>query len=277
MLSLEQSLDLPRLLESAQPLLPRWAERHPALDGLDSAADVAAATRQGSEADRDDVLIALAELASPDGGDSSEAAALLCQLLIPAVVSTLLAGLSGARGLSRDDVTNLVAAQLWVAARTFPWQTHRKVAVSIQWTVRRAVLAELGFANHLVRVDRTWAATSAAGDQRLDALAPMSDQGDVPAEQELELLLANAVERGVVSRSDVELLWTLVLESQQVSGRYTSCGLMSEQVSELVGARLGVAGRTVRRRAARALDRLRAMVAGDLIDGPQTDGHGVAA
>ena len=270
MLSLEQSLDLPRLLDSAQQLLPRWAQRYPALSGLDSVADVAAATRRGSEADRDDVLIALVELASPDGGDSPEAAALLCQLLIPAVVSTLLAGISGSRELSRDDVTNLVAAQLWVAARTFPWQTHRKVAVSIQWTVRRAVLAELGFPNHLVRVDRTWAATSAAGDQRLDAL--VIDEGEMPAERQLELLLGTAVERGVVSRSDVELLWTLVLESQQVSGRYTSCGLMSERVSELVGARLGVAGRTVRRRAARALDRLRAMVAGD-----QVDGHGAAA
>ena len=69
MLSLEQSLDLPRLLDSAQRLLPRWAERYPALTGLESAADVAAATRQGSEANRDEVLIALAELASPEGGD----------------------------------------------------------------------------------------------------------------------------------------------------------------------------------------------------------------
>ena len=98
MLTLEQSLDLPCLLVSAQQLLPRWAERHPALDGLDSVADVIAATRRGSEADRDDVLVALAELASPDGGDSPEAAALLCQLLIPAVVSTLLAGISGPAG-----------------------------------------------------------------------------------------------------------------------------------------------------------------------------------
>lgn len=275
MLSLEQSLDLPRLLDSAQPLLPRWAEGHPALDGLDSAAGVTAATRQGSEADRDNVLIALAELASPGGGDSPEAAALLCQLLIPAVVSTLLAGISGARGLSRDDVTNLVAAQLWVAVRTFPWRTHRKVAVSIQWTVRRAVLAELGFTNHLVRVDRTWAATSAATAQRFDAL--VVDDGEVPAERQLELLLATAVERGVVSRADVELLWTLVLESQQASGRYTSCGLMSEQVSELVGARMGVAGRTVRRRAARALERLRVMVASERDDGHVVDGRGVAA
>lgn len=137
------------------------------------------------------------------------------------------------------------------------------------------MLAELGFANHLVRVDRTWAATSAASDQRLDAL--VVDEEDLPAERQLELLLATAVERGVVSRSDVELLWTLVLESQQVSGRYTSCGLMSEQVSELVGARMGITGRTVRRRAARALDRLRAMVAGDLIDGQEMDRHGVAA
>ena len=118
--------------------------------------------------------------------------------------------------MSRDDVTNLVAAQLWVAVRTFPWRTHRKVAVSIQWTVRRAVLAELGFANHLVRVDRTWAATSAASDQRLEAL--VVDEEDLPAERQLELLLATAVERGVVSRSDVELLWALVLESQQVVG-----------------------------------------------------------
>lgn len=275
MLSLEQSLDLPRLLDSVQQLLPRWAQRHPALYGLESVADVTAATRRGSEADRDDVLSALAELASPESGDSPEAAALLCHLLIPAVVSTLLVGISGSRGLSRDDVTNLVAAQLWVAVRTFPWRTHRKVAVSIQWTVRRAVLAELGFANHLVRVDRTWAVTSAASDQRLDAL--VVDEEDLPAERQLELLLAAAVGRGVVSRSDVELLWTLVLESQQVSGRYTSCGLMSEQVSELVGARLGVAGRTVRRRAARALDRLRAMVAGDQVDGQQIDRHGAAA
>ena len=52
---------------------------------------------------------------------------------------------------------------------------------------------------------------------------------------------------------------------------------MSEQVSELVGARLGVTGRTVRRRAARALDRLRAMVAGDQVDGQEMDRHGVAA
>ena len=272
MLSLEQSLDLPRLLVAAQRLLPKWGERYPVLDELWSVADVVAATRRGSEADRDDVLIALAELANPEGGDSLEAAALLCQLLIPAVVSTLLTGFSGARELSRDDVTNLVATQLWLAARTFPWRTHRKVAMSIRWTVRRAVFAELGFVNHLVRVDRTWAVTSTAGDQRLDALVSMADQGDVPPERQLGLLLSTAVERGVVSRPDVELLWTLVLESEHVSGRYTSCGLMSQQVSELVGARMGVAGRTVRRRAARALDRLRSMAADD-----QDAGHGVAA
>jgi hypothetical protein len=53
-------------------------------------------------------------------------------------------------------IDEIVAAQLWIEIRTFPWRRLRKVAANILANTRTGVLRECGAHRQIERVDRTW-------------------------------------------------------------------------------------------------------------------------
>ena len=121
----------------------------------------------------DEVLLALAMLAAPDGGDDIAAAAALAKCLLPGACR--LAGWLSTlppREVFRDSqpvmagawsaverVNELVASQLWIEVRTFPWRRRSKVAANILINTRVGVLREVGDFFYVSRADRTWANT----------------------------------------------------------------------------------------------------------------------
>ena len=82
-----------------------------------------------AEADR--ALLHLAFLAARDGGDDLAAAGVLAWVLLPGAQAIV-------RALARTTsvIDEVVAAQLWVQVRTFPWRTGHRVATNILWSTR---------------------------------------------------------------------------------------------------------------------------------------------
>ena len=152
-----QYLDLEddaQLLAQAREAWAGWAEQDPrlAIVTFDELQDWLAGT---SAAVADEVLHALAVRAAIDGGDDAAAAAVLAWVLLP-----------GACALTRElrhlegEVTLMVATQLWIEVRTFPWRRLRKVAANVLMNTRTGCLREVGTAGQVRRVDRAWSATN---------------------------------------------------------------------------------------------------------------------
>ena len=131
MASLEQNLGISNMLIGVDQHMSDWGVQHRELGALGTLDDFVRATNTGTFQDRDDVLLALAARAAVDGGDSVQAAAVLCQLLVPGVLSRLFKTGAPTRGVSRDELNVAAAEHLWMQCRTFPWRTHRKIAASI--------------------------------------------------------------------------------------------------------------------------------------------------
>jgi hypothetical protein len=104
--------------------------------------------RRADPAAADDVLHGLAGLGSPTGADSLLAARVLAWALLP-----------GASALARrlasltPDIDAIVAAQLWLEIRSFPWPRLRKVAANILANTRVGVLRECG---RVLGVSQAW-------------------------------------------------------------------------------------------------------------------------
>ncbi|MGB3763718.1 MAG: hypothetical protein WA966_10880 [Ornithinimicrobium sp.] len=179
----------------------------------------------------------------------------------------------------------LVAAQLWVEVRAFPWQRRRLVAANILANTRSAVLADYGSFAHVARRDPTWARTTpleafAGGDldddtvtstQGLSAEASLwrrtvraleSDAGSGDAVDELGDVLAWAVQSHVLSCSDRLLLEGLMREARVLYERGAlrardlrqgnrlgnRAGLTSRQVTSQVARAMGLSEISTRRR-----------------------------
>lgn len=214
----------------------------------------------------DDVLLALAELAAPDGGDDVVAAGVLAKCLLPGACQ-LAAWLcrrqqnrpfgdnqpAGATGAAR--INELVASQLWIEVRTVGWQRIRRVAANILLDTRAAVLLELGDHFQLERRDRSWARTLVT-EETDEAVNPIAGVHDAGAASELADLLAWASESDVISPSDGQLLACVLEEAAFVETRNLrrGCGgFMSNEVSRRVAIRIGVSERTVRRHTSRTV------------------------
>lgn len=261
MTTLEQALGLTDLLDAAAACVPLWGLHHPDLGELLTVGDVVLGSRTGSLAARDKLLRELARLANRDAGDSPEAAALLCQLLVPGVVSKL----SRARimSLRTDEVMVVAAEHLWMQCRTFNWQGSSKVAPAVAWGVRRATLADFGICR-VTRFDRTWAATLVVDNTELEPLLDRDpvEWAESPESRFLQLL--NLAESSMVITRDQRQLLDIVVEvASQHGQRASTHGLMSREVSQQVGERLGVAASTVRRRFGDTLRVLREAVGRD--------------
>ncbi|WP_295695928.1 hypothetical protein [Lapillicoccus sp.] len=235
----------------------QWRSMHEALQVVDDLRQLPGWLSEADCADADGVLLAMAQLSAPDGGDDVVATSALAWLLVPG--ASLLAHRLG--GLS-SRVDELVAAQLWMEARTFPWRRGWKVAANVLMNTRKGVLRDLGIG---VPADQTWAHTvpvEPTADVLLEAVSSLTQNDAVAStpEQELQDVFTGAMAKNVVTRSDVELLLALARaadESELSRSTRGHGGLMSLEASDAVASARGVCGRTVRRHAARSVRDLR--------------------
>ncbi len=295
------------LLARAREQWPRWAQSDPRLVVVEDFDDLRAWLRQADPAHADQVLLALAMLAAPDGGDDLVAAGALAHALVPgaAVLAARMVALRAIwRGtqwntgvLGGEDPDKLVAAQLWLEVRSFPWRRLSHVASNILLSTRVAVLTEYGSWPQVERRDRTWAHTVALeafsyGDTSRDGdraqprsamLAGLDRAGqralfaagsgpEPSSAEELCSVLAWAAESGVIAEQDRQLLLLMVEEAwvSQDRGLFSTAevrqgnhqgncgGFTSRKLTARVAERVGLAESTVRRRTSRCMRALAA-------------------
>ena len=296
------------LLQLARRLWPEWNRAEPRLGVVEELDDLRGWLDSASHEEADRVLLALAMLAAPDGGDDLAAAAALAKCLLPGA-ARLAGWISGwlvdtpARRVMRDLqpvdavsprelINQVVAAELWIQVRSFPWRRLTKVAANIVTETKIGTLRELGQVAD--RNDRTWALTypaevlvrgdfggnglaftppygspgagELAGCRNPALLISEPDEGQ-SADVELLEVLEWAVVRDVISAEDRYLLLCLVEEAEQCSDRLIDRGefggLLATKLSQRVGRRVGRSEAMVRRRAARSVRALAVAVAAD--------------
>ncbi len=231
-----------------------WADAQPVLAKVGSAAALGGVvTDQGQQARANELLFALVRVGSADGGVDPKAATFVASLLVPG-------GNRIIRSLSSlgPDVDAIVAGQLWIQVRTYPWGDRpRAVAKNILMETRRTVLADYG-----AQTARRACLVPVAPPELTDAM----DQGPEPvvdaqvADLALLGLLAWARARGVLAREDAWLLWELVLATDDEAEPLAAGqgrGVTSLRAGVRVAAARGIAPRTVERRRDRAVARLR--------------------
>ncbi len=241
------------LLAQARGQWPTWCEQHSTLQVVDDLLELPQWLKQAPKTSADDVLHTLATLASPTGGDDVTAAGALAWALLPA--ACLLA--HRLRSLT-SRIDEVVAAQLWLEVRGFPWERQRKVAANITMNTRRGVLRHLEVGNHARQVDPAWA--------RSIPLAPTADlwrtlearahRADTPAGIELAQAFDWALQQGAIDQRDLHLLINLAVTADEAGVARAGCGqggLCSRGVARTVAARTGLSAATVRRRASASL------------------------
>ncbi|MBT9273653.1 hypothetical protein KMZ32_06145 [Phycicoccus sp. MAQZ13P-2] len=246
------------LLVQARDRWPSWGRQYPALAAVGDLTDLPGWLPAADPAAADDVLHALAVLASPRGGDDLAAAGTLAWVLLPGacVVAYRLRTLT-----SRID--ELVAAQLWLEVRSFAWERRRKVAANIVMNTRRGVLRDLEVGEHGREVDATWAqAVPVQPDAELWT-ALEAQRYSAPTNRTVELgeLLEWAVRAGVVERRDLDLLHRLSVAACQADPTHNHRGrggLFSQAARAAVAADVGGSEATIRRRATAALEAIAA-------------------
>jgi hypothetical protein len=254
-----------QLLAEAAQLWPAWLEAVPQLGVVATLAELRPWLSSANAGDADRVLLALARLGSPTGGDSVAAAGALAWALLPGACSL-------ARRLSTltPVIDEVVAAQLWIEVRAFPWQRLTKVAANILANTRSGVLRECGVRSQLERSDLTWSRTSVADphspawDSRMVSATHGGSlcgeaTSEVTAVEELLELLEWACVSDVITAADRSLLLSLVDAAERSGTRRTGRGqggLMANDVSEAVASRWGISPVTVRRRARRTVEAL---------------------
>lgn len=256
------------LLAQAAVLWPDWVREAPQLGVVANLAALRPWLRHADAFDADRVLLELARLGSPTGGDSVAAAAALAWALLP-----------GASSLARrlrsltPAIDEVVAAQLWIEVRAFPWRRLTKVAANVLANTRTGVLRECGVHSQLQRCDPTWSRTSLADphSSTWDNRSARTHHGpstlwdpspEVTSVEELLELLDWACGAEVITDDDKSLLLSLVAAADQADTRRTGRGrggLLANDVSAAVASRCGLSPITVRRRARRTVQALTAV------------------
>ena len=277
------------VLATAARRWPRWQAEYPVLAVVEELADLPGWVLAVDASAADEVLAALARLACPTGGDDVTATAVLVWLLLPG--AGRLAGQLA--GLSRR-IDEVVAAHLWVQARTIGDRRRRLIAANVLRNTRREVLRDLGVTHadlawartrlidptgsHTDRLHPVWqqAAPSSPPGQEphrvgladpgvdLDEVDPAGWLGQLPpgdrAAARLQVLLARACTAGVITTRERDLLLAVADAAHDGGARVGPgwAGVTSAQAAAVVGPRFGWSARTVRRRAVRALTALHA-------------------
>lgn len=263
-MSVQQQLGLEDDGLLVQQIRERWStwsahdERLAAVAGFDELRDW---LRTADVEERDDALYALACMAAKDAGDDRFAGAALAWALLPGA-ATLAARLAG----FSPRIDDLVAAQLWLEVRSFPWKRRRKVAANILAATRAGVLLDLGDIGQVKRSDRVWVNTKLLGHEFIQCERWATTEADLDdktrerlsvgfyaeptSAQEIEALLAWGVREGLISERDGVVLTELIDEAETTvpaRGRTANCGLGGREITRRVGDRLGVSSATVRR------------------------------
>jgi hypothetical protein len=233
---------------------PLWVAAEPALASVRRLEEVAAIVADRAHPGRaDELLAALVRLGAVDGGNDLDAAHSVSLLLAKgsARLARQLRNLSG-------DIDQMVAGQVWLQIREFPWRRRRRaIAANILMEARRALLRDLGVDTRscargvvVILVDTTTDGVATGGGLR--TLVDRDGHAGPADELTLVSVLEWATGNGVVTASDAAIL--LELASCEVAG--TVRGLSSAAEINAVAARRGVNEKTVRRirdRAVRAL------------------------
>jgi hypothetical protein len=260
-------LTWPALSERVDPVrgLDRWAAAEPALAGIGTVSELAEIVHNGGDPARADELFgALVRLGAVDGGNEEDAALLVAHLLG-----------NGTRKLAlqlRDlsaDIDDLLAGELWLQIRAFPWRRRRRAyAKSLLLDTRLAVLAELcPYRNRagLSRVLLVDPVVSAAYDGAAADCSSLLDRQCFNPHDEDESSLLDLLEwaqrTGVIDRADAALLVELMLAADEARAADQDAaagrGLNRAREISAVAARHGVHEKTIWRRRARALSALR--------------------
>lgn len=233
-----------------------WAARERRLGVVNDAAELRGWLADAGPAAADEVLLALAELSSPTGGDDIDATRTVAWVLLPG------AGLIAhrLRGLTRR-IDEVVAAQLWIEIRTFGWERGHKVAANVLMNTRKGVLRELGVGEHLRQADPAWywAVPLSPTAEAWTSIQVRWDVEEPTPAHELVDVLAWAMQQRVITSSECRLLLCLAEEADRVGGvsaRRGRYGLMAPAATEAVARRCGTSSRTVRRRARHSLTAL---------------------
>ncbi|PWJ23263.1 hypothetical protein ATK17_3756 [Branchiibius hedensis] len=243
------------LLAQADQAWPAWCARYPVLDVAADTAGLRSWLKKAVTADADEVLLALAQLAAPDGDNDVAAAATLAWALMPGACTLA----NRLRTLS-PEIDQIVAGQLWLEVRTFPWRRLTKVSSNILLNTRAGTLRECGAQSQLVRSDPTWSRTVPLVPYGpfWDGQAATEPGGDAAAE-ELFQLLEWACEHDVITETDRSLLVCLVEAADRATttrvGRSRG-GLMANETTEQVASQLGMSASTLRRRTRQSIDAL---------------------
>jgi len=234
--------------------LTRWSLAEPALGQFQSVRDLAEATALGSDTDAADVALgALIRLAAVDGGDDEDAALVVAHLLTPGtrqMASTM-------RDLAEDPAL-LIAGELWMQIRNFPWRRRtRRYASNLLCDTRAAVLDDaLGprALRHLVDpVDPT-------PTEEVAAVSPLERvviESHDSSESRLLDVLEWAQRSGIVTAADVALIVELMAIADRLASDPRSGGLnVGAEIAEMARRRR-VNEKTIRRHRDRALSALR--------------------
>jgi hypothetical protein len=256
--------------------LDRWAAAEPVLAGIASLDVLAEVVHHGRNPARADALLGgLVRLAAADGGDDEDAALLIAHLLDNGTHRLALQ----LRDRS-DDIDDLLAGELWLQIRTFPWRRRRRAyAKSLLLDTRRAVLAELRpyrsrqWDTRVILIDPVacWRDDDPAQDPANSATpcTGVLDQAHVEAHDQDTLTLLDVLEwaqrSGVIDRAAAALLLELVLAGDEAGTAEPTRALVRHvnRRAEIaaVAARHGVAEKTIWRRRARALGALQVVSA----------------
>lgn len=170
----------------------------------------------------------------PDGGDDIAAAAALAKCLLPGACR--LAGWLSSlptKEVFRDSqpiqagawwaverIDELVASQLWIEVRSFPWRRLTKVASNIIVSTKVGVLREVGDYFYVTRADRTQVETKA--ERRYGV--PSRDEQDHVAGSDRETSDPEepATHRRGRAAEDHDVPWATPPDALEMSGRLTS-------------------------------------------------------
>jgi hypothetical protein len=254
--------------------LDRWAAAEPLLAGVASLDALAEIVHHGQDPARaDELLGGVVRLAAADGGHDEDAALVLAHLLDNGTRKLALQ----LRDLS-DDIDELLAGELWLQIRAFPWRRRRRAyAKSLLLDTRLAVLAELRpyrTRDGQTRVTLIDPVTSSAptgsewdpADGPPGGHARVLDRAQVDEHDQDSSTLLDVLEwaqrSGVIDRAEAALLLELVVAADEIgpAERSRSAGRSVNRRAEIaaVAVRHGVVEKTIWRRRARALTALQA-------------------
>lgn len=235
-----------RLLDAARAAWSKWCADDEVFGVVGNLDDLRGWTEKAPAEEKQAVLGRLAAMTACD----PDAVTALAWLLIPGA-----SNIAAQFGDLDPDVDGLVAGQLWIEAAE-AHRIERAVASTILRRVRNEVCVEVGVGDSAARRDRAWSRAS-HGVELLEIAQPAPI--DEPGRELVELFKA-AQKQGAIGGLDFWLLWALAAEAdrQGAPSRRGRVGMTAPPVVEAVADEAGLAPRSLRARAARALDRLKA-------------------